>query len=635
MSPDISTYQAQRLWPRWFVAGAKPVKVDLGPAGSGPLVDIGGGGFRVQSLAPLRRGAEVPVRIELPERTDPLQCSGVVVWSKPNGAAGIRFANLNDTQRTLLQGWLGDLERAATNPAQATVQDDFTNVVSQIRGAQLNNADALNLIVRRAKELSSVAGASVSLGNPDNMVCVAAAGEGPAVGTVVPAVVGLAGECIFKRKMVHCEDSKNDPRVGRDAWFGSAVILPLLVKGEVRGVLQVFSKRSYAFTTSMIDSLEKLSDAVVFVTHGIVTQRRLATAKPSLSNASTTLGPKPNPPLSPLTAGFTTPVAGTPSSSASQINFSAPVFTKPALAVETVPIASSIATPGASALKPKALEWEDRSVPLAAPNVTPRWQEAPGGKHSSAGKWIGLAVGVAVLTAVPGWYAVKHHESQPIPVTAAEASTVSVPSPSSVVQLKSEPVTVAAPAVSVPVPVPAVSSTNTSSAHVATPKHEEKSVATHAPEHQAAVEPPAGQAPIVLASNTPKTARPMDLDAVVPVKLPAIPANAAVSQIALPAANKATPDLAPQVKTEGYLVKKVNPVYPQMARAAGIQGPVELQLHVTPEGKVDSVQRVSGQPMLANAAIDAVKQWRYEPAKINGRPVEMQTKIRLNFALNH
>jgi len=649
MSPDITAHQAQRLWPRWFVAGSKPVKVDLGPAGSAPLVDISGGGFRVQSLAPLRRGAEVPVRIEVPEHTDPLQCSGVVVWSKPNGAAGIRFAQLNEFQQTILQGWLGELERAATNPAQGQVQDDFTSVVSQIRGAQLNSADALNLIVRRAKEMSAVCGVAIALGKPESMTCMASAGEAPPVGSAVPAVIGLAGESVFKRKMVYCEDSKNDPRVGRDSTFGSAVILPLVVNNEVRGILQTFSKRSYAFTASAIDSLEKLADAVVFVTHGIVTPRRLATTKASLPTSST-LGPKPLQPMAPPTAAFnaptfapTIPAATTTSPvmamakpatqgvGVSEASLSSVVSTKPS-AVETVPIASAIAAPVVPLAKPKPAEWEQRPQPAVVHKVAPRWEE-PKPRHSTA-KWAGLVLGVAAVAGASGWLALHRH-AQAVPVAAAEASTVSAPSPISVAELNSETMTISAPtaaAASITTAKPSVP-TVPATVPVTVPKHEEKSKVAE-PQRPAAPE----SEPIVLAANRPESARPMDLDEVVPVKLPsAIPGTGAVSQIALPTEIRTAPKLAPQpqVRTAGYLVTKVSPVYPPMARTARIQGVVELQLHITPEGTVDKVERLNGQPVLAAAAMDAVKQWRYEPARLNGKPVEMQTTIKMNFELPH
>ena len=64
-----------------------------------------------------------------------------------------------------------------------------------------------------------------------------------------------------------------------------------------------------------------------------------------------------------------------------------------------------------------------------------------------------------------------------------------------------------------------------------------------------------------------------------------------------------------------------------------IQGQVELQIQITKDGSVGQVKRLNGNPTLAGAAIDAVKQWRYEPVKLNGQPVEMETTVKLTFAL--
>jgi protein TonB len=65
----------------------------------------------------------------------------------------------------------------------------------------------------------------------------------------------------------------------------------------------------------------------------------------------------------------------------------------------------------------------------------------------------------------------------------------------------------------------------------------------------------------------------------------------------------------------------------------GLQGQVELQIRVNKDGSVDNIKRVSGNPILANAAMDAVRRWRYEPYKIDGQPIEMETNIKLNFNL--
>jgi periplasmic protein TonB len=639
VSPDPSTKQAQRLWPRWFIAGTKPVKVDLGPAGAGPLVDISGGGCRVQSLAPLRRGAEVPVRIDIPDQAEALQCSGIVVWSKPNGAAGIRFTSLPDAQKTILQSWLSELERAATSPAATQVQDEFTTVVSQIRGAQLNNADALNMIVRRMKELSPVCGAAIALGNPENMTCMASVGEAPAVGSSIPAVIGITGECVFKRKMVRCDDSKNDPRVPRDSAFASAVILPLIVNGEVRGVVEAFSKRSYAFDVACVDALEKFADAIIFVTHGIVTQRRLSTAKASMPGpAAPNLGPRNGAALSPLSASWTAPT--TPAAPTSSANVPATAnapIAKAALVAAPKPSAPVVSTPAAirSMAVATAVEvapvadpilHEERVQRVPAPRVPPQRKYQPAERNSSKGKWIAIAAAILVVGSVPAWYYVTRYQH---PVPAALAAAVSIPAPAApVVEPAHEPVPAA-------VTLQTVEPTPKSNPPAVQPKHEERASVVET--RQPVKEPEPEPEPIVLAANTPKAPRPMDLDSVVPVKLPtAIPVSGAVSQIALPATSKAAPKFTPpppEIRIDGTLIKKVNPVYPPMAKSARIQGQVDLRVHVTAEGIVDRVRPVSGQPMLANAAMEAVKQWRYDPARVNGKAVDMETTVRLNFAL--
>ncbi len=86
--------------------------------------------------------------------------------------------------------------------------------------------------------------------------------------------------------------------------------------------------------------------------------------------------------------------------------------------------------------------------------------------------------------------------------------------------------------------------------------------------------------------------------------------------------------------TSGLLVRKVNPVYPALARQARIQGTVLLRAVISKEGSITGLQLISGHPMLAPAAIDAVKQWKYRPYLLNGEPVEVDTEVQVNFTLN-
>jgi TonB family protein len=81
------------------------------------------------------------------------------------------------------------------------------------------------------------------------------------------------------------------------------------------------------------------------------------------------------------------------------------------------------------------------------------------------------------------------------------------------------------------------------------------------------------------------------------------------------------------------VITKVAPVYPPLARQARIQGQVILRVHISKSGDIENLQLVSGHPMLAPAAIEAVKQWKYRPYLLNGEPVKVETNVTVNFTL--
>jgi protein TonB len=91
-------------------------------------------------------------------------------------------------------------------------------------------------------------------------------------------------------------------------------------------------------------------------------------------------------------------------------------------------------------------------------------------------------------------------------------------------------------------------------------------------------------------------------------------------------------ELSQQV-AEGRLIYRVAPEYPEPARQQRIQGPVVLDLHIGRDGAIQEVTLVNGAPLLADAAIAAVKRWRFKPHILDGHPVEMQTRVTLNFRL--
>jgi protein TonB len=83
----------------------------------------------------------------------------------------------------------------------------------------------------------------------------------------------------------------------------------------------------------------------------------------------------------------------------------------------------------------------------------------------------------------------------------------------------------------------------------------------------------------------------------------------------------------------GLLVRRVNPTYPPLARQARISGQVVLRAVIAKDGSIENLTLVSGHPMLAPAAIEAVKQWKYRPYLLNGEPVEVDTEVLVNFTL--
>jgi TonB family protein len=82
---------------------------------------------------------------------------------------------------------------------------------------------------------------------------------------------------------------------------------------------------------------------------------------------------------------------------------------------------------------------------------------------------------------------------------------------------------------------------------------------------------------------------------------------------------------------EAKLIQKVNPTYPDEAKAAHTKGTVILHVIVATDGTPKEVQLVSGDPVLGKAAVDAVRQWRYEPNFLNGDPIEVDTTISIEF----
>ncbi len=163
-------------------------------------------------------------------------------------------------------------------------------------------------------------------------------------------------------------------------------------------------------------------------------------------------------------------------------------------------------------------------------------------------------------------------------------------------------------------------------------------------ENAAAIDP-APESPVVLTpSNNPsvgestRKARPVREDSLVS----APPVAAAVSSLPgeIP---KFAPETAPLPRFGGAVsrgsdaaptvLKRVNPIYPQQAKSHGIWGDVILDATVAQNGSVRSIKVISGPALLCDAAVVAMRQWRFLPALLNGKPVEVQQRVTIKFKL--
>ncbi|HEV7219989.1 MAG TPA: energy transducer TonB, partial [Terriglobales bacterium] len=85
----------------------------------------------------------------------------------------------------------------------------------------------------------------------------------------------------------------------------------------------------------------------------------------------------------------------------------------------------------------------------------------------------------------------------------------------------------------------------------------------------------------------------------------------------------------------GNLVRKVQPLYPPQALLLRLAGSVVLQATIAENGTVRDLKVMSGRPVLARAAVEAVSHWRYRPLMLNGKPIQKREEISINFTLPH
>jgi len=85
---------------------------------------------------------------------------------------------------------------------------------------------------------------------------------------------------------------------------------------------------------------------------------------------------------------------------------------------------------------------------------------------------------------------------------------------------------------------------------------------------------------------------------------------------------------------EARLIHRVEPIYPRIAVDSHLTGTVRLHALIDADGAVRQIDVVSGNPIFVPSAVAAIRQWRYEPTRLNGQPVEVETYITVEFMLH-
>jgi protein TonB len=119
---------------------------------------------------------------------------------------------------------------------------------------------------------------------------------------------------------------------------------------------------------------------------------------------------------------------------------------------------------------------------------------------------------------------------------------------------------------------------------------------------------------------------------------PGIPGGTGTPFGSLPAPRVIHPDVKtplrlPSTLAQGLLLRKIVPIYPQLARAMRQEGTVVLAATIAKDGAIANLRVLSGPAVLQQAALDAVSQWRYRPYLLNGDPVEVETTVNVIFKL--
>jgi TonB family protein len=493
-------------------------------------------------------------------------------------------------------------QRSPVNLPERTPKVPSPNLDSEQELAQLRSAvnsgdldlnSSLQRIAEVAQSLTGATGAAIAIRHNGRVVCVARAGEmAPDLGAPVDVDSGISGECLRTGQALCCGDTYEDLRVDvevcRRLGLRSLAVVPLLAELGVIGVLEAFSNLPQSFPDRHLQLLRDLAELVA------AARIRFAEVQNSVPMGSLAEAPSTAPravlwargkdllvgSLQKLHRPVATALDKDQTARLGRLDMTGLV----GLAVTALAVVVFFAAVRRPALQGHSRPTSLSEVPAVAQgnpgqSSTDLASSAPSGSVSSPFAFRAVAKDTITNNRKPSPASARTREKTQ-PVEMAEDLVLRAPD------------------------------ADANSRLTPTPNAPPTSTISQAADEQSL---PEGDP---LATSVPATS-PNPLGGVFSTN-PTIPA--------------AAPPVSQGI-SEGVVEHRVRPVYPEQARTLRLEGQVVVQATVTENGAVRDLKVLSGHPMLARAAVDAVSQWRYRPYRLNGKPIAMQTNVTIDFKL--
>ena len=474
--------------------------------------------------------------------------------------------------------------------------------VSAALSADLALEIVLNEIVEQACLATGATGAAIVLERDNEMVCRATSGAtAPELGARLDVDSGLSGECVRTRRIQRSDDAYVDPRTdivaSKSLGIRSVMVFPLLRDSDLVGVFEIFSTRPFAFGERDERTLEVLALRIF---------KNLArAAEPVPVPLPVPLPPQPWPGIpSQIYAQSETEIETRDEIKTDEIKAEAQTEPETESDFETQPTFPTIL---------ESLEAELPAIdplPVFSENVVERPMPDRG---LDVVTWA-LSIAVLACTVFLGALLVRHFAWPPAAHTSGTRPAKKGTAPATVNNQQTPAERPASNAASVSKTPPKPAATSAAPAHKFDTAAPAGSLQVFENGKEVFRMPPSqGQAEPASSTENEK------------------PENKKVER-----ASSLEPDRVevPPAEAEGTLIHRVEPEYPEYARAQKIEGPVVLEVQIGRDGAVEQVKLTNGPPLLAQAATDAVKQWQYSPTYLNREPVEIKTTVDIPFTLN-